>query len=108
MIADLTSNEDVKRLIDTTISKFGRLDILVNNAGIVGTTDIEDSDVVVKFDKIMETNVRPVVELCRLAVPHLKKTKGNIVNRVERYLNQTGEFRAGVKTNYPLRFFYDL
>lgn len=31
--ADVTKDEDCKRLIDDTIAHFGRLDILVNNAG---------------------------------------------------------------------------
>ena len=80
VIADLTSREDIQRLFDTTISEYGRLDVLVNNAGIVGQTDIEDTDVVNKFDWIMDTNVRAVVQLCQLAVPHLKQSNGNIVS----------------------------
>lgn len=79
-MADLTLKNDIKRLIDTTISVFGRLDVLVNNAGVVGQTGIEDVDVIDKFDKIMDTNVRAIVILCHSAVPHLKKTKGNIIS----------------------------
>ena len=32
--ADITNEEDVKRVVDKTIEKFGKLDILVNNAGV--------------------------------------------------------------------------
>src|ERR1035441_6909807 len=32
--ADVTKDEDVRRLVATTIAQFGRVDILVNNAGI--------------------------------------------------------------------------
>jgi len=35
VIADLYSEEDVARLVDAVIKKFGLLDILVNNAGVV-------------------------------------------------------------------------
>jgi NADP-dependent 3-hydroxy acid dehydrogenase YdfG len=34
VVADLIKEEDCKRLIDLTISEFGKLDILVNNAGL--------------------------------------------------------------------------
>ncbi|CAG2117659.1 unnamed protein product, partial [Medioppia subpectinata] len=80
VLANLTAKEDIRRLIDETIATFGRLDVLVNNAGIIAVTDIEDSDVDVKVDQIMDTNVRSVVLLCHLSVPYLLKTKGNIVS----------------------------
>ncbi|ROT67772.1 putative tropinone reductase 2-like, partial [Penaeus vannamei] len=32
---DLSNDEDCKRIVDSTVSKFGRIDILVNNAGIL-------------------------------------------------------------------------
>src|SRR5688572_12695694 len=44
VVADVTNDEDCKRLINTTISKFGKLDILVNNAGAGITTSLYDSD----------------------------------------------------------------
>jgi NAD(P)-dependent dehydrogenase (short-subunit alcohol dehydrogenase family) len=34
VVADLTLNEDCKRLIDWTIDKFGKIDILVNTVGL--------------------------------------------------------------------------
>jgi NAD(P)-dependent dehydrogenase (short-subunit alcohol dehydrogenase family) len=35
--ADVRDDEDVRRLVDTTVSRFGRLDVAVNNAGTEGT-----------------------------------------------------------------------
>ncbi|XP_054153371.1 uncharacterized oxidoreductase TM_0325-like [Oppia nitens] len=78
--ADLNVRQDIEILINKTISTFGKLDVLVNNAGIVGITDIEDKDMEKTFNNIMNTNVGSIVRLCHLAVPHLKKTKGNIVS----------------------------
>lgn len=79
IVADVTNLDDNSRVIDETIKKFGRLDVLVNNAGkgqngTIETTSLE------QFDDIMDTNLRSVYHLTKLAVPHLIKTKGNIVN----------------------------
>ncbi|XP_075980556.1 glucose 1-dehydrogenase 2-like [Anticarsia gemmatalis] len=80
IIADVTKDEDMKNVINTTISKLGRIDILINNAGIVKTASITDDKALQVFDQIMATNLRSAVVLTNLAVPHLMKTKGNIIN----------------------------
>lgn len=77
IVADVT--KDAERIIDETIKHFGKLDVLVNNAGIAELGGIQNmtND---SFDRIFDTNVRSVIRLTQLAVPHLEKTKGNIVN----------------------------
>lgn len=77
LVADIT--KDSERIIDQTIRHFGKLDILVNNAAINVEEKVMDADIE-QFDRVFNTNVRSVIELCKLAVPHLKQTKGNIVN----------------------------
>lgn len=77
IVADLT--KDAERIVDETINHFGQLDVLVNNAGIV----IQDNAIEIKlsdFDRIFDTNVRSVITLTKLCVPHLAKTRGNIIN----------------------------
>jgi len=77
IVADVT--KDAKRIINETIQHFGRLDVLINNAGIYSKNSAGDVDLM-EYDKIMNTNVRSLVELTKLAVPHLQKSKGNILN----------------------------
>lgn len=77
IVADITT--DAERIISETIAHFSKLDVLINNAGIVKRNSIENVDLAV-YDQIMNTNVRSVIELSKLAVPHLEKTKGNILN----------------------------
>lgn len=67
------------RIIEETIRVFGRLDILVNNVGIVWK-DTASNVVLETHDRIFATNCRAAVELTKLAIPHLEKTKGNVVN----------------------------
>jgi NAD(P)-dependent dehydrogenase (short-subunit alcohol dehydrogenase family) len=80
VVADVTQNTDCEQLIGSTISKFGKLDILVNNAGAGARIKIKDTTVMDTFDHIMKLNVRSVVYLTHLAVEHLEKTKGVIIN----------------------------
>ena len=77
--ADLTKEADTVRILDETIKKYGKLDVLVNNAGIIETGTIETTSLE-QFDRVMNTNIRSVYHLTMLAVPHLIKTEGNIVN----------------------------
>lgn len=78
--ADVTKDEDIKRIVNETVAKYGQIDVLVNNAGIVQIASIEAENAIEVFDKVMSTNLRSVVYLTSLAVPYLKKTKGNIIN----------------------------
>lgn len=76
--ADVT--KDTKKIIDETIKKFGKLNVLVNNVGIVLYNRDEPLGTLEVFDEIFNTNVRSVLALTKLAVPHLEKTKGNVIN----------------------------
>ncbi|XP_022834404.1 uncharacterized protein LOC111362103 [Spodoptera litura] len=78
--ADITKDEDAKRIIEETVRHFAKIDILINNAGTGSRTNIQDKSYIQIFDRIMSTNLRAMVVLTHLAVPHLVKTKGNIVN----------------------------
>lgn len=79
LVGDLTCEEDAKRIIDDTVKRFGRLDVLVNNAGILELGSIETTSLE-QYDRVMNVNVRTVYHLTMLAVPHLIKTQGSIVN----------------------------
>lgn len=77
IVADVT--KDAERIVDETIKEFGKLDVLINNAGIATIDTINEVDLS-NFDHVIDTNVRSVIHLTKLCVPHLEKTKGNIVN----------------------------
>ncbi|XP_045459936.1 3-oxoacyl-[acyl-carrier-protein] reductase FabG-like [Melitaea cinxia] len=81
ILADLSNDDDARRIIDETIKKFGQIDVLVNNAGLtVDNGGLLGNDMMQAYDTVMRVNVRAVVLLTTLAAPHLIKTKGNIVN----------------------------
>ena len=61
---DVTVEEEWQKVINTTVSRYGRLDVLVNNAGISGSfdPDIMSTDA---WDKLMEINAKGVFQSCR-------------------------------------------
>lgn len=70
---------DNQSFIDKTIERFGKLDVLINNAGEGRDGSIETATLA-DIDFAWNTNTRSVFHLTSLAVPHLIKTKGNVVN----------------------------
>ena len=65
---DVTQPTDLQRLVGDTITRFGGIDILVCNAGIVGSRDADPLD---DFDAVMAVNLRSMVALTNLALPHM-------------------------------------
>lgn len=80
MVADVTIENDVEKLLKATIDTFGQLDILINNAGAGRQCDISSEKAVETYDEVFRLDVRSVFHITHLAVPYLEKTKGNIVN----------------------------
>ncbi|CAG2176889.1 unnamed protein product [Oppiella nova] len=80
VVADITKEDEARRLIDETIAAFTRIDVLVNNAGQSWPTSIYDPNVIQNYENVMDLDLRSVVYLTSLAVPHLEKCNGNIIN----------------------------
>ncbi|CAG2109038.1 unnamed protein product [Medioppia subpectinata] len=80
VVADVTSDEDLQRLVDTTIKTFGKIDILVNNAGIALRCAFDDPNYVNVYRNNIKTDLDSVVFLTHICVKHLEKTKGNVIN----------------------------
>ncbi|XP_040211815.1 3-oxoacyl-[acyl-carrier-protein] reductase FabG-like [Rana temporaria] len=76
---DLTDEKVVQRIVEETVAHFGELDVLVNSGGILAMGTVENTTLE-DYDRVMNINARSLFHLTQLAVPHLIKTKGNIVN----------------------------
>lgn len=76
---DVKSVEDLQSSLDKTIAEFGRLDILVNNAQEVARgplLSVSDEQFTGNFDSGPLATFR----MMKMAYPHLKETKGNVIN----------------------------
>ena len=76
---DVTQTAQVDKLIKTVEETDAQIDVLVNAAGIIGNGSIETTSLA-DWDKMLDVNLRAIFYMMQKCVPHLKKTKGNIVN----------------------------
>lgn len=78
--ADVAEEEGARACVERAIADFGKLDILVNNAGYFdGMKETQDFPLEA-YDRMMWANVRSVFLMTKFALPHLQKTRGNVVS----------------------------
>jgi 3-oxoacyl-[acyl-carrier protein] reductase len=86
---DVSDRASVKRLLDDTVARWGRLDILVNNAGIVVNHDMfsttED-----EWDRSMGINLNPVFYAMRHAAAQMKGHGGGCIVNMSSISGVTG------------------
>lgn len=75
----VTDTDEVKKMVEQVVEKWGYIDILVNNAGITATKaliDMTDED----FNSVMDVNVTGVFKCTREVVRIMKERGGSIIN----------------------------
>jgi 3-oxoacyl-[acyl-carrier protein] reductase len=78
--ADVSSEADVARLVDDTLTALGAIDILVNNAGVGGGGEIHAHDLA-EWDQILHINLRGAFLLARAVLPYMRRQRrGDILN----------------------------
>jgi meso-butanediol dehydrogenase / (S,S)-butanediol dehydrogenase / diacetyl reductase len=76
---DVSDEEYIKRLVEDSVTKFGKLDVLVNNAAIAHVGPFAETTTQ-EWRKVMGTDLDGVYFATRESLPHLVKTKGCIIN----------------------------
>ena len=79
---DVTQDESVKRAIDQTVQRYGRIDVLMNCAGgsLVEDVPVHAMDLAV-FERTLALNLRHPFLCCRHAIPHMmQRGGGSIIN----------------------------
>ena len=77
--ADVSKPEDCERMVAEHVEREGGLDMLVNSAGIGIAGRVEDAQLK-HIDRQLAINVRGLLLVTQAAIPHLRKTRGWVVN----------------------------
>ncbi len=77
--ASVSDEHEVKNMVETVVSKEGAIDVLVNMAGILRSSLTEETTVE-QFMLPIQVNLLGTFLTIRESIPHLIKSKGNIVN----------------------------
>ncbi|MCY7303176.1 MAG: SDR family oxidoreductase [Thermoleophilia bacterium] len=79
VVADVSSEDDCARLVDEHVAAHGGLDVLVNSAGVGIAGTLADTSAKA-WDLQQAVNLRGPFLVTRAALPHLRMTKGYVVN----------------------------
>ena len=84
--ADVTDQEQVRRLVGETVNRLGRLDTVVNNAGVMLLGPIEDAPTE-EWDRMIDLNLKGLLYVADAALPHLLQAAGEGPRRVADLVN---------------------
>jgi meso-butanediol dehydrogenase / (S,S)-butanediol dehydrogenase / diacetyl reductase len=76
--ADVRHSKQMRALVEETVNEFGGVDIVVNSAGVRtngSITEITEED----WDRTLDTNLKSVFVVSRLAVPEMIKRGGGVI-----------------------------
>jgi len=101
-VADVTKKEQVQKMVDETIAKFGDIDILINNAGLTRDALIHKMD-----DKLMrliiDINLKGTILCTQAVLPNmLKEERNNQFKKIVNFASSTGVSGNIGQTNYAI------
>ncbi|MGW4486647.1 SDR family NAD(P)-dependent oxidoreductase [Amycolatopsis sp. NPDC004368] len=79
VVADVTEEADVRRMVDTTVERYGALDVAYNNAGVLGqpapVADVEPAD----WQYVMDVNVTGVFLSMQAEIRYMREHGGGVI-----------------------------
>ena len=77
-IGDVTNPADCETMVETAMSRYGRIDILHNNVGIGGAGNVVEADPD-EWDRVMRVNIKAMMLASKYAVPRMAETGGGAI-----------------------------
>jgi NAD(P)-dependent dehydrogenase (short-subunit alcohol dehydrogenase family) len=93
--ADVSSEAEVKSVIDLVIARWERIDILFNNAGVLLVKSIEDMTSE-EWDRVMSVNVKAAFLATKHAMPHMRRGGGGAILNTGSIASFTGQLGTPV------------
>ncbi|MGB8190884.1 MAG: SDR family oxidoreductase [Chitinophagaceae bacterium] len=78
-VADISHEEGARSCVEFAVSTYGKLDVLINNAGVFPVMEEMHKYPTDAFEYLLKNNIRSAFMMTKYALPHLQKSKGNIV-----------------------------
>lgn len=80
LATDVTRPKQVRELVDTAVTKFGRVDVMINNAGVAPLSLLERLNVA-EWHQMIDVNIKGVLHGIAGVLPHMIRQKsGHVVN----------------------------
>jgi meso-butanediol dehydrogenase/(S,S)-butanediol dehydrogenase/diacetyl reductase len=79
LAGDVSSEDGVRRTVETAVAELGRLDVVVNVAGVLSFSHTHELSLD-EWNRLISVNLTGTFLMCREVLPHLLATRGNIVN----------------------------
>jgi NAD(P)-dependent dehydrogenase (short-subunit alcohol dehydrogenase family) len=90
---DVRNQDDLHRVVETTVTRFGHLACLINNAGVHPPFKLIDDFALADLREVLETNLVSYFMACKSALPHLRQTRGSVIN-IGSLTSALGDFGA--------------
>ncbi len=87
---DVSKEAELKRMIEATVTRWGRIDILFNNAGVLLVKPIEEMTEE-EWDRVMSINVKAAFFAIKHAVPHMRRGGGGAILNTGSIASFTGQ-----------------
>ena len=71
--ADLSHSEDVQKLVDAAVERFGKIDVLVNNAGLLGPRVRIEEYPEDEWRSVLDANLTGPFLVSKAAIPHMRE-----------------------------------
>jgi NAD(P)-dependent dehydrogenase (short-subunit alcohol dehydrogenase family) len=87
--ADLTKADDINRMVEEVLSKFGKVDVLINNSGISRnsvTWKTSDDD----WEETILVNLTAPFKISRALIPSMRKQNYGVIINISSVVAQTG------------------
>lgn len=80
LLCDVSKRDDVKKAIELTVQKYGRIDAIHNNAGIASPSKPLHETTDEEWESLIEVNMKSVLYTTRFGFEELKRNQGCILN----------------------------
>jgi NAD(P)-dependent dehydrogenase (short-subunit alcohol dehydrogenase family) len=91
---DVTQDEAVRKAVEATVARFGRLDVIMNCAGgsLLEDAPVHEMDLAI-WQRTINLNLLHPFLCCRYSIPHMMKAGGGSIINLASHLGMTGSIR---------------